>query len=69
MLARDRFPSGTLVDLPHDAYDERVARTQELIDQGAPAIFEASFTADNTFVAVDVLTSQDDGFHLTEANP
>jgi len=31
-----------------------------------PAIFEASFLADNTFVAVDVLAPQDGGYHLTE---
>jgi hypothetical protein len=66
VLARGAFPSGTLVDLPHDAYDERVALTQKLIEDGAPAVFEASFVADNTFVAVDVLTPQDGGFHLTE---
>jgi uncharacterized protein DUF2779 len=65
-LARDRFPGGVLIDLPHNAYAERVALTRKLIDDGAPAIFEASFLADNTFVAVDVLTPQDDGFHLTE---
>src|SRR5947199_9958174 len=53
-LARDRFPDGALVDLPHNAYDERVALTRKLIDAGAPAIFEASFLPDNTFVAVDV---------------
>jgi len=65
-LARDRFPGGVLVDLPHHAYDERVKLTRKLINDGAPAIFEASFLADNTFVAVDVLTPQDRGFHLTE---
>src|SRR5438034_2014734 len=65
-LARDRFPGGMLVDLPHKAVDERVRLTRKLIDDGAPAIFEASFLADNTFVAVDVLTPQEGGYHLTE---
>src|SRR5258706_1819834 len=65
-LARDRFPGGVLIDLPHQAVDERVRLTRKLIDDGAPAIFEASFLADNTFVAVDVLTPQDGGYHLTE---
>jgi len=65
-LARDRFPGGVLIDLPHRAVDQRVKLTRKLIDDGAPAIFEASFLADNTFVAVDVLTPQDGGFHLTE---
>src|SRR2546422_10885315 len=65
-LARDRFPGGVLIDLPHRAVDERVKRTRKLLDDGAAAIFEASFLADNTFVAVDVLTPQEGGFHLTE---
>ncbi len=65
-LARDRFPGGVLIDLPHKAVNERVKLTRKLIDDGAPAIFEASFLADNTFVAVDVLTPQEGGYHLTE---
>src|SRR3989442_5116277 len=65
-LARDRFPGGVLIDLPHHAAAERVALTRKLIDDRAPAIFEASFLADNTFVAVDVLTPQEGGYHLTE---
>lgn len=65
-LARDRFPGGVLVELPYYAVDERVTLTRKLIADGAPAIFEASALADNTFVAVDVLTPQDGGFHLTE---
>ncbi len=50
----------------YEAVNERVNLTRKLIDDGAPAIFEASFLADNTFVAVDVLTPKDGGFHLTE---
>jgi predicted RecB family nuclease len=65
-LARRTFPGGVLVDLPYQAVSERVALTQKLIADGAPAIFEASFLADNTFVAVDALTPVDGGFHLTE---
>src|SRR5216117_2274723 len=65
-LARTRFPGGVLIDLPHTAVDERVKLTRKLIDDGAPAIFEASFLADNTFVAVDVLEKKQNGYHLTE---
>jgi len=54
-LARERFAHGTLIDLPHRELEQRVAHTREAIDAGAPAIFEASFMADDTFVAVDVL--------------
>jgi len=42
-----------LVDLPYYATDERIKLTRKLIDDGVPTIFEASFIADNTFVAVD----------------
>jgi len=66
-LARTRFPGGVLIDLPHTAANERVALTQKLIAAGAPAIFEATFIADNTFVAVDVLLRENDGFRLIEA--
>src|SRR5438067_2017513 len=65
-IARTRFPGGVLIDLPHHAADERVHLTRKLIDDGAPAIFEASFFADNTFVAVDILRRVGDGFHLIE---
>src|SRR5207249_3082912 len=65
-LARTRYPGGVLIDLPHDARAERVAATRKLLDAGAPAIFEATFIADNTYVAIDVLEKQRDGYHLTE---
>ena len=65
-LARTRYPGGVLIDLPHDARAERVAATRELLDAGAPAVFEATFIADNTYVAIDVLEKQGDGYHLTE---
>lgn len=64
--ARARYPGGVLIDLPHDAAPERVAATQKALDAGAPAVFEATFIADGTFVAIDVLEKQGDGYRLTE---
>jgi predicted RecB family nuclease len=64
--ARARFPGGVLIDLPHDAGAERVAATQQALQNGAPAIFEATFIADGTFVAIDVLEKHGDGYRLTE---
>lgn len=64
--ARALFPGGVLIDLPHSARTERVARTRDALDGGAPAIFEAAFQADGVFVAVDVVERQDDGFRLIE---
>jgi predicted RecB family nuclease len=65
-LARTRYPGGVLIDLPHEARAERVAATRKLLAAGAPAIFEATFIANDTFVAIDVLEKQGDGYHLTE---
>ena len=64
--ARRRYPGGVLIDLPHHAGAERVAATQKALDAGAPAIFEATFIAENTFVAIDVLAKLGDGYRLTE---
>src|SRR5205807_9960203 len=64
--ARTRYPGGVLIDLPHHAGAARVAATQAALDAGAPAIFEATFIADDTFVAIDVLETQSNGYHLTE---
>jgi len=64
--ARARYPGGVLIDLPHHAGAARVAATQAALDAGAPAIFEATFIADDTFVAIDVLEKRNDGYRLTE---
>jgi len=65
-LARERFPGGVLVDLPHNAGRQRVAATRKALDDRAPAVFEATFIEDGTFVAVDVLELVGDGFRLVE---
>ena len=61
-LARDRFPGGVLI-----AYDERrLEATREAIEEGASVLFEASFSADDTFVAIDVLVREPPGWRLIE---
>jgi hypothetical protein len=65
-LARQRFAGGTLADLPHHEFAKRVALTDQALHSSAPAIFEASFFADDTFVAVDVLARVDDDWRLIE---
>jgi Domain of unknown function(DUF2779) len=65
-VARTRFPDGVLIDLPHTARAERVAATSKALDDGAPAIFEATFIAEGTFVAIDVLERRGTGHHLVE---
>jgi predicted RecB family nuclease len=63
-LARMRFPGGVLIQ--HSDKDERVELTRQAMEAGAPAIFEASFVADDTFVAADVLVREGDGWRLIE---
>jgi len=64
--ARGYVPGGSLVNLPHYAAEERVALTAEFLAAGAPAVYEASFVADDTFVAVDILERRSRGFSLIE---
>src|SRR5216117_4474218 len=54
-LARTRFPGGVLIEAPHFARPERVAQTRAALESGVPAVFEATFIADDTYVAIDVL--------------
>ena len=65
-LATTLFRGGVLIDLPHDAVEERLDQTREAIAARAPAVFEASFLEQNTFVAVDILERLARGFHLIE---
>src|SRR5437762_2657504 len=65
-IARTYVSGGVLIDLPYNAYDERVNQTQRALADGATAIYEASFRADGVFVAVDILTREGSGFRLTE---
>ena len=65
-IARERFAGGVLIDLPHDAVERRLRETRDALESGAPAIFEAGFLADDTFVAADVLQRDANGFRLIE---
>ena len=64
-LARERFAGGVAIDT-HATLEERAQRTRTALGGTAPAIFEASFLAGGTFVAVDVLERLEDGFRLIE---
>ena len=65
-LARESIPDGVLIDLPHNAYRDRIAATRAQLEAGAPAIFEASFSADDVFVAVDILEREGSAHHVIE---
>jgi uncharacterized protein DUF2779 len=65
-VARRYVPGGILIDLPYDAYAERMARTQQALDDGAPVLYEAAFRAGGVFVAVDILEREGGGVRLIE---
>jgi hypothetical protein len=65
VLARERFPGGVLIDLPHDD-PWRVEATRQALDEQAPAVFEATFVENRVYVAIDVLERNADGFTLIE---
>src|SRR6266849_5289679 len=54
-LARTYVPGGVLIDLPYNAYEQRLEATRWALAQGAPAVYEAAFRADGVFVSVDIL--------------
>jgi len=63
-LARTYVPGGTLIDLPHYAVAELVAATAKALADGASAVYEASFLADDIFVSIDILEHRKRGFFL-----
>jgi predicted RecB family nuclease len=65
-LARTYVPGGLLIDLPYDAYAERLAATEEALRGGCPVIYEAAFRADNVFVSVDILERRGSRYCLVE---
>ena len=64
-LAHGLFPGGVLIDLPHD-HPSRVEATRKAIDDGVPAVFEATFIEDRVYASIDVLERTADGFTLIE---
>jgi predicted RecB family nuclease len=65
-LARERVPGGSLIDFAPEAIAERVAATSAALAAGASVIYEASFLADDTFAAVDILERVPGGWSLIE---
>ncbi len=65
-VARTHVPDGVLVDVPHNAFAQRIATTRELLARRTPAIYEASFVAGDVYAAVDILERDGDRFRLIE---
>lgn len=64
-LARQLFPDGVLIDA--EAPNEAVARTREVISEGATVIFHGTVITDHGLLAeADVLVREETGWHLIE---
>jgi len=64
--ARQHVPGGELIDLPFYQHDNMVAATREALKHEAPAIYEAWFLADDTYVGVDILERTPRGYGVIE---
>ncbi len=64
--ARGHVPGGELIDLPFYQYDNKVAATREALQRELPAIYEAWFLADETYVGVDILERTSRGYGVIE---
>jgi len=65
-VARGYVPGGELIDLPFYQYDNKVAATRDALRRDPPAIYEATFLADDTYAQVDILEHGDGGHRLIE---
>jgi len=55
LLVRKLFPGGTALDYEGSTFEEKIARTKDLIASGVNTIYEATFLYDNVLVMVDIL--------------
>ncbi|MGD0485476.1 MAG: DUF2779 domain-containing protein [Gemmatimonadales bacterium] len=65
-VARSYVPGGVLITGAPSQARARVAATEAALAAGAPAVYEATFVADEVYAAVDILERTDDGFALVE---
>src|SRR5213083_252537 len=66
--AREYVPGGELVDLPFYQFDNKVAQTRDILQRepSPPALYEATFLADDTYAAVDILERGPRGYGVVE---
>ena len=65
-LAQMYFPGGTLALVDAFPNERAVLKTKELLDAGETTIYEATFVAHNTLVALDILHNIDGKWHAFE---
>ena len=66
LLARQLFPGGEEIEFEGTSFDEKIARTKNLIDSGVTTLYEATFKHDDILVMVDILHKGPDGWELYE---
>src|SRR2546425_1248957 len=64
--ARGHIPGGELIDVPFYQYENKVTATREALKRDLPAIYEAWFLADETYVGVDILERTSRGHTVIE---
>lgn len=65
-LAQQFFPGGKLALVDDYPNSKAVAKTKQLLDSGCKTIYEATFAAKNTLVALDILHQIDGKWHAFE---
>jgi len=65
-LAQHYFPNGELALISNYPDSKAVVKTQQLIADGVATIYEATFAAESTLVAVDILHKTDGKWHAFE---
>lgn len=65
-LAQQYFPGGELALVDDRPNSKAALKTQELIDNGCKTIYEATFVAESTLVAVDILHQIDGKWYAFE---
>jgi Domain of unknown function(DUF2779) len=66
LLAQQLFPGGVEVPFAGLSVAEQVTQTAELMQSGAPVIYEAAFEFDSIFVKVDILVRKGAGWQIFE---
>jgi predicted RecB family nuclease len=65
-IARGDFPGGALIQGKRYEYEKKRALTEQAISAGAPIIYEAAFVHEGTFVSVDILEREPNGWVIRE---
>jgi hypothetical protein len=66
ILAQDLFPGGVEVPFAGLSFAAQLAKTRQLMEGGAPVIYEASFLHEGIFVKVDILVRDGGSWQIHE---